>query len=210
MKLYDFTLAPSPRRVRIFLAEKGVEIPRVQVNLREREQFAPEFVKTNANRTVPVLELDDGTRIAESVAICRYIEELNPDPPLMGVGAKERALVEMWNRRVEFEGYLAIADVLRNTNPMFAERGLPGVPDAVPQIPALGERGRATVNRLFAKLNAQLAHNEYIAGPRFSIADITALVSVDFAARVQLSVPEEFTELHRWYRLVAARPSANA
>lgn len=192
------------------MAEKGIDIPRVQVNLRERQQFAPEFVKTNPNCTVPVLELDDGTCISESVAICRYFEEFKPEPQLMGVGAKEQALVEMWNRRVEFEGYLALADVLRNTHPMFAERGLPGVPGGVPQIPALGERGRATVNRLFTKLDVQLAHNEFIAGPRFSIADITALVSVDFASRAQLSIPEELSKLHRWYRSVAARPSAKA
>ena len=126
MKLYDFALAPNPRRVRMFLAEKGVEVPSVQVNTREREQFSDAFRAINPNCQVPALELDDGTIITESVAICRYFEEIHPEPPLMGRDTVDRAIVEMWNRRMEFDGYLAVAEAVRNGLPMFEDRGLSG------------------------------------------------------------------------------------
>lgn len=210
MKLYDFTLAPNPRRVRIFLTEKGIEVPLVQVNLREREQFVPEFRAINPNATVPMLELDDGTQIAESVAICRYFEELQPQPPLMGIDPKDKALVEMWNRRVEIEGFLPSADVLRNTLPAFEGRALPGMPDGVPQIPALAERGRATAARLFDKLDRQLADKDFVTSARFTIADITALVTIDFATRAKISALDGRDNLKRWHDRVSARPSAAA
>jgi glutathione S-transferase len=210
MKLYDFTLAPNPRRVRVFLAEKGIVVPLVQVNLRERQQFTPEFVKANPNCTVPLLELDDGTQIAESVAICRYFEELQPQPPLMGIDPTDKALVEMWNRRVEIEGFLPSADALRNTSSAFEGRALPGMPDGVPQIPALAERGRATAGRLFDKLNRQLSDRDFVTGSRFTIADITALVTIDFAARAKISALEGRDNLQRWHTRVSARPSAAA
>ena len=156
MKLYEFSLAPSPRRVRMFIAEKGIEIPDVQINTRERQQFSDAYRAVNPNCVVPTLVLDDGTCIGETVAICRYLEETHPEPPLMGRNAKEKAVVEMWSRQAEYEGYLAAAEAVRNAAPMFEDRGLPGVPGGVPQIPALIERGKQTMGRLFPSSTAGL------------------------------------------------------
>jgi len=210
MKLYDFALAPNPKRVRVFLAEKGLVIPTVQVNIRDREQFADAFQKVNPFSVVPVLELDDGTRIGESVAICRYIEEIHPEPPLMGAGALDKALVEMWQRRVELNGFMMVGDAVRNSEPRFEGRGLSGVPGGVPQIPAVVERGKAAALRLFDKLDNQLAGNEFVAGPRFTIADITLFATLWFARRAELAVPDACKNLTRWHAQVAARPSAEA
>ncbi|NIM26995.1 MAG: glutathione S-transferase [Gammaproteobacteria bacterium] len=211
MKLYDFALAPNPRRVRMFLAEKSVEIPVVQVNTREREQFQASFMEKNPLCTVPVLELDDGTCISESVAICRYIEELHPEPPLMGTDAKDKAIVEMWNRRCEFNGYVPAAEAVRNGLPMFADRGIAGMPGGVPQIPALVERGKQSLGRFFEMLDRQLADNAFIAGQALTIADITAFVTIEFAKRIEVALPESGTEnLVRWHGEIAARPSAAA
>jgi glutathione S-transferase len=210
MKLYDFAHAPSPRRVRIFLAEKGITVPRVAVDLVKKEQFSPEYRRVNPDCTLPALELDDGTLLCESVAICRYFEEIHPDPPLFGRDAKGKAIVEMWNRRAELQGYLRVADVLRNEEPRFTDRALPGVEGGVPQIAALAERGRQALQRFYARLDAELAMREFVAGPDFTIADITAFVTVDFAARVKFALPPEFAHLGRWHRAVSTRPSANA
>ena len=209
--LYDFALAPNPRRVRMFLAEKSVEIPMVQVNTREREQFAESFGAKNPLNAVPVLELDDGTCIAESVAICRYIEEIHPEPPLMGTDARDKAIVEMWNRRAELVGYAAASEAVRNSLPMFEDRGLSGVPGGVPQIPALVERGKQTLGRFFDLLDARLAETPFIAGDAFTIADITAFVTIEFAKRADVELPETGAEhLRRWHGEVASRPSASA
>jgi glutathione S-transferase len=210
MKLYDFAHAPSPRRVRIFLAEKGITVPRVAVDLVKKEQFSPEYRRVNPDCTLPALELDDGTLLCESVAICRYFEEIHPDPPLFGRDAKGKAIVEMWNRRAELQGYLRVADVLRNEEPRFTDRALPGVEGGVPQIAALAERGRQALQRFYARLDAELAMREFVAGPDFTIADITAFVTVDFAARVKFALPPEFAHLGRWHRAGSTRPSANA
>ncbi len=211
MRLFDFAPAPNPRRVRMFLAEKSVELPLVQINTREREQFEESFKAINPLSMVPVLELDDGTCIAESVAICRYIEELHPEPPLMGKDAKDRAIVEMWNRRVEFLGYAPTAEVVRNALPMFEDRGLSGVPAGVPQIPALVERGKQSLGRFFTLLDRQLADNQFVAGPAFTIVDITAFVTIEFAKRAELQIPESGTEnVLRWHAAIASRPSAAA
>jgi glutathione S-transferase len=211
MKLYDFALAPNPRRVRMFLAEKSIEIPMVQVNTRERRQFDEEFVAKNPLKAVPVLELDDGTCIAESVAICRYFEEIQPQPALMGTDAKDKAIVEMWNRRVELMGYSATAEIVRNSLPMFEDRGLSGVPGGVPQIPALVERGKQTLGRFFNLLDVQLGANRFVAGPAFTIADITAYVTVEFAKRVDIHIPASGAgNVTRWHEEVASRPSASA
>ncbi len=147
MKLYDCTPAPSPRRVRIFLAEKGITVPTVQVDLRADEQFSPAFRAVNPDCTVPVLALDDGTCIADVMAICVYFEALQPEPPLMGVGAQDRAIVTAWQRRVERDGFFAVAEAFRNSTPAFKGRALPGRDD-YEQIPALVERGRARVGRI--------------------------------------------------------------
>lgn len=210
MKLYDFSLAPNPRRVRMFLAEKGVTIPSVQINTRERQQFSDEFKKVSPRCIVPVLELDDGTCIAESVAICRYIEETQPEPPLFGRDAKEKALVEMWNRHAESDAYGAAAEMVRNSAPMFADRGLPGLPSGVPQIPALAERGRATLDRFMRYLDRHLEGNAFIAGESFSIADITVFVTIEFSQRADYAPPEDCANVQRWREKIAARPSASA
>lgn len=211
MRLFDFALAPNPRRVRMFLAEKSVEIPLVQVNTREREQFDESFVAKNPLKAVPVLELDDGTCISESVAICRYIEEIHPEPPLMGTDAKDKAIVEMWNRRVELVGYAAASEAVRNSAPMFADRGLSGVPGGVPQIPALVERGKQTLGRFFALLDGQLAENGFVAGSAFTIADISAYVTIEFAKRADVQIPASGAEnVTRWHAEIASRPSASA
>jgi glutathione S-transferase len=211
MRLFDFSLAPNPRRVRMFLSEKSVEIPLVQVNTREREQFDEAFVAKNPLKAVPVLELDDGTCISESVAICRYIEEVHPEPPLMGTDAKDKAVVEMWNRRVELVGYMAAAEVVRNALPMFEDRGLSGMPGGVPQIPALVERGKKTLGRFFELLDRQLAGSEFVAGAAFTIVDITAYVTIEFAKRVDVQIPTTGAKnVSRWHTEVAGRPSASA
>lgn len=210
MKLYDFAGAPNPKRARMFLAEKGIEVPTVQVNIREREQFTDAFQKINPYSTVPVLELDDGTHIAESVAICRYIEETHPEPALMGVDALDKALVEMWQRRVEINGFLMIGAAVRNAEPRFEDRGLTGVPGGVPQIPALVERGKAAALRFFDKIDTQLSANEFVAGPRFTIADITLFLTFWFAQRADMGVPESCKNVKRWHDQVSARPSAEA
>ncbi len=210
MKLYDFGLAPNPRRVRMFLAEKSIEVPMVQVNTREREQFSDEFRAVNPFSVVPVLELDDGTRIGESAAICRYFEEIQPAPPLMGVDAKDKAIVEMWDRRAEIHGFMAAGDAVRNSAPMFEDRALAGEPSGVPQIPALVERGKAVVDRFLHKIDPHLAENEFLAGARFSIADITLTCAIGFAARAEIAMPDACSNVARWYAAMTARPSASA
>jgi glutathione S-transferase len=209
MKLYDYTLAPNPRRVRIFLAEKGITLPTAQVDLRAGEQLTPAFRAINPDCTVPVLEFDNGERIGEVIAICTYLEAAHPEPPLMGVGAQDRAIVADCEHRVEQQGLRAVADAFRNAASGLKGRALPG-PDDYGQIPALAERGRARVAKFFEALDRRLAGHEFVAGERYTIADITALVTVDFAARVQLVVPEGCTNLRRWHRAVSARPSATA
>jgi len=207
--LYDFAPAPNPRRVRIFLAEKGIALPMVQVNLRGNEQFSPAFRAVNADCTVPVLELDDGARIADVLAICVYFETAQPEPPLMGVGALDKANVAAWQRRVERDGFLAVVEAFRNSTPGFKGRALPG-PDDYEQIPALAERGRARLGKFFGMMNARLADREFVAGKQYSIADITALVTVDFAGWIKLGIPDDCSHLRRWYDTVSARPSAKA
>lgn len=210
MKLYDFNLAPNPRRVRMFLAEKGVDIPLIEVNTREFAQFDDEYQAKCPQSVVPMLELDDGTCITESVAICRYIEETNPEPPLMGRDTKDRAIVEMWNRRAELEGYQAAGEAVRNGAPMFKDRGIAGQRSGVPQIPALVVRGKQSMARFFNVLDAQLAGNAFVAGAHFTIADITAFVTIEFAKRAEIEIPASCANVRRWHADVAARPSADA
>src|ERR1700746_1599138 len=209
MKLYDYQLAPNPRRVRIFVAEKGITVPTVQVDLRAGEQFTPEFRSINPECTVPVFEFDDGRRIAEVIAICLYFELAHPEPVLMGVGAQDRAIVADWHHRIERQGFWAVGDAFRNSAPGLKGRALPG-PDDYAQIPALAERGRARVARFFEMMDRELAGREYVAGDRYTIADIMALVTVNFAARIHLMVPEGCVHLRRWHQAVNARPSADA
>ncbi len=210
MKLYDFKMAPNPQRVNMFLAEKGVEIPTVEINTRERAQFSDSYMAINAVSQVPVLELDDGTCIAETMAICRYIEELHPEPVMFGSDAKQKALIEMWSRRAEFMGYLNAADMLRNSSPAFEDRGLPGVPGGVPQIAELIERGRNAMGRFFDHFDQRLGESAFVAGDAFSVADITTFVTIRFVGRVDVTIPTGCGNLNRWYEEVESRPSSAA
>ena len=181
----------------------------VRVDLRYGGQFEESFRAVNPNCTVPVLEPDDGTRITESTAICRYLEELQPEPPLLGADARERALVEMWHRKVEIQGMTAVAEALRNSADRFKDRAVTG-PVSYPQIPALAERGRARIGDFFAMLDARLGESRFVAGDRYSNADILALVAVEFAGVVKAAAPESATALKAWHEGVSARPSAVA
>src|SRR5271156_4905521 len=190
MKLYNSDLAPNPRRVRIFLAEKGVEIPRIEVDLAKLEQRAPEFSALNPFQTIPILELDDGTRIAESIAICRYIEELWPEPNLFGLTALERATIEMWQRQLELRLLLPIAQVLRHSHPHMAEMENPQVPDW-----AAANRPRAL--RALALGAGARRHRPFIGGDRFPAAHIPGLVALDFARPARIAIPPELANLNR-------------
>ena len=203
MKLYDAGRAPSPRRVRIFLAEKGISLPLVPVDIGKLEQHQPAFTAINPLQRTPVLELDDGTLIAESVAICRYFEEVQPDPPLFGMGALGRAQVEMWQRRLEFGLLGAVANVFRHLHPAMAQM-------EVPQVPAWGEANKPRVAEFLHVLDRHLAGRRFVAGEGFSIADITGLVGIDFMKPAKLSLPEELGHVRRWHERLAARPSAAA
>ena len=209
MKLYDSASAPSPRRVRMFLAEKGIAVPTVQVDLRAGEQFSESFRAINPDCTVPVLELDDGTHIADAIGICIYFEALRPVPALMGEGPIAKAVIAAAERRAEREGFYAVQVAFRNFTRGLQGHALPG-PDTYEQIPALAERGRARVLRFFARSDAALAGRAFVCGAAFSIADITTLVSIDFAQWIKLTIPEECVNLRRWYDAVSARPSAKA
>jgi glutathione S-transferase len=203
MRLYDAGRAPNPRRVRIFLAEKGIAVPLVPLDLNRLEHRTPAYAAINPLRQSPALELDDGTVIAESVAICRYFEELHPEPPLFGTMALERAQVEMWQRRMEFGLLGPVSAVFRHLHPAMA-------PMEVPQVAAWGEANKPRVMDFLAILDRHLSGSRFIAGDRFSIADITGLVGVDFLKPAKLALPEEMTHVKRWHAEVAARPSAAA
>lgn len=209
MKLYDCTPAPSPRRVRIFLAEKGMNVELVQVDLGSGEHLRAPFSTLNPLCEVPVLELEDGTVITEVGAICRYLEELQPEPALLGRTPVERAQVAMWDHRMEIDGFLAVAEVFRNHSKGFAGRALSG-PVSFSQIPELAERGRVRVGLFFKMLEERLAQSPFVAGDNFSMADITALACIDFAAWSKLQIPDDFTHLKAWYKKIAARPSMAA
>ncbi len=209
MKFYDCATAPSPRRVRIFAAEKGIDLPTVQVDLRNGEQFTDAFRAINPDCTVPALALDDGTVIADAVAICGYLEELHPDPPLLGTTAQERAVVTALNRQIERDGFFAAMEAFRNAAKGLKGRALPG-PYDYEQIPELAERGRVRVEQFFRAMDARLADREFVAGSRFTIADISTLVLTELAGRAKLTPPEDCANLRRWYAAVSARPSAKA
>jgi len=209
MKFYDCTTAPSPRRVRIFLSEKGITLDTVQVDLRNGEQFTDAFRAINPECTVPALQLEDGTVIADAIAICQYVEELHPDPPLIGSTPQERAVVTAINRQIERDGFFAAMDALRNTATGLKGRALPG-PHDYEQIPELAERGRMRLEHFFRDMEARLAGRAFVAGDRYTIADISALIVVDFAGRLKLAVPEQCANLRRWYAAVSGRPSAKA
>ncbi|HEU4961908.1 MAG TPA: glutathione S-transferase N-terminal domain-containing protein [Sphingomonas sp.] len=209
MKLYDAAWAPSPRRVRIYLAEKGIEVERVEVDLRKGEQLSDGYLAINPRGAVPALELDDGEVITESAAICRYFEALHPEPSLFGKTPIDVARIESWTRRVESDGYAAAVYAFRNTLPALKDRGAPGKWPPIPQIPELATRGAVMWKAFVEGLDQRLGNAEWIAGDRFSFADITALVTIDFAARAELDT-HNCGHIGRWYKAVSARPSAGA
>jgi glutathione S-transferase len=202
MKLHESAMAPNPRRVRIFLAEKGIEVPVVPVDIGKAENRQPEFLAKNPMGGVPVLELDDGTFLAETVAICRYFEETQPEPPLMGTDARDRALVEMWQRRMEFQIALPSMQTFRNTHEFFKGR--------ITQVPEYGAVCKDVATKGLAWLDEELANREFIAGDRYTIADITALVGIDFGRVSGIRIAPEQKNLERWYQAVSSRPSAKA
>ncbi len=202
MKLYDSAMAPNPRRVRIFLAEKGIEVPAEQVDIGKAENRKEPFLARNPMGGLPVLELDDGTHVAESLAICRYFEALQPDPPLFGVDAKDIAVVEMWSRRMEIEVFNMITGCFRNTHDFFKGR--------IPQVPEYGEVCRGAAEKRLAWLDEVLADREFIAGERLTVADITALCGIDFGRITGIGIKPEQKNLARWHAAVSSRPSAKA
>lgn len=209
MKFYDYKPAPSPRRARIFMAEKGVEIETEQVDLAEKAQFSDAYRAVNPRCTVPALQLDDGAVLCDNASIMRYLEEIYPDPPLLGRDPVEKAMVAEWIARVEGEGLMGVMEALRNRSEFFKDSSLTG-PQRFAQVPELIERGRARAEAFMAELDKRLAESAYLAGDTFSAADIAAAVFLDFAGWIKLPVPETLTHLARWREAVAARPSMSA
>jgi glutathione S-transferase len=203
MKLYDGGRAPNPRRVRIYLAEKCLELPREQLDLGALQHKSAVFTAINPIQRVPVLVLDDGTVIAESIAICRYFEALNPEPSLFGVGARDIARIEMWNRRLELHLLFPISHVFRNTHPAMKAM-------EVPQVPAWAEANKPRIADFLAILDHELADRPFVTGEHYSVADITGLVAVDFMKPAKVTVPDELKNLRRWHEAVSSRPSASA
>jgi glutathione S-transferase len=203
MKLYDGGRAPNPRRVRIFLAEKGIDIPTEQVDLGALQQRSRAYTAINPMQRVPALVLDDGTAIAESIAICRYFEALSPEPPLFGRGALDCALVEMWNRRAELHLLFPVASVFQHQHPAMKQM-------VTPQVPDWGEANKPRVAVFLQFLDDELKARPFVAGANYTVADITAMVAVDFMRVSKLAVPEELGNVRRWHQAVSARPSAAA
>lgn len=207
MKLYDFGPAASAQRVRVFLAEKGVELPTEQLNVREGAQFTDALTEMNPFHCVPFLELDDGTVIAESLSICRYIEEIWPQPPLFGRTSKERAVVDMWLRRFELDGLVPMLHAVRNSLPVFAGRVVPGTRNSLPQLPALVTRGREMMEIFLGRVEPHMAKNAFVAGPQFSVADITGFFAVRSASTLNMDIGSRYPAVAAWFAKVSARPS---
>jgi glutathione S-transferase len=203
MKLYDGGRAPNPRRVRVFLAEKGITVPAEQIDLGAMAHKSEAYTAINPLQRVPALILDDGTIITESIAICRYFEAVQPEPALFGNGAKEAAVVEMWQRRVELHLLAPVSHVFRNSHPAMKEM-------EVPQVPAWAEANKPRITDFLGLLDAELKGRPFVAGERYSVADITGLVAIDFMKPAKLAVPDELANLKRWHADVSARPSAKA
>jgi glutathione S-transferase len=203
MKLYDGGKAPNPRRTRIFLAEKGITVPTEQVDIMAQEHKTADFTAKNPLQRVPVLVLDDGTCISESIAICRYFEALRPEPPLFGQGALEAAMVEMWNRRAELNFLFIVAHAFRHLHPAMKEL-------EVPQVAKWGEANKPRAVDFLRILDRELGDHEFVAGDRYTVADITTMVGYDFLKVAKITVPEELIHVRRWHATVSARPSAGA
>ena len=200
MKLFDGGRAPNPRRVRVFLAEKGIDVPLEPVDMGAFGHKSPEIAAKNPLMRLPILELDDGTVISETIAICRYLEELHPEPALFGTTPLERAMVEMWQRRVELHFLMAAAQAFRHTHPAMKEW-------EVPQVAEWGEANRPKAIEFMQLLDKELGEREFIAGDRFSVADITAVIGADFTKPARIEIPAELGNFERWYGAMRARPS---
>jgi glutathione S-transferase len=210
LKLYESSGSPNARRVRIFLAEKGICIARVPVDLGAGEQHSQAYIRINPRGVVPTLVLEDGTAIGEVPAILRYLEETNPNTPLLGTSPKDKALVTMWERRMELEGFAAVMETVRNNAAGLKGRAIAG-PHGYEQIPALVARGRQRVADFYGDLEARLSEVPFVAGDRFSVADITAIVTIDFATQaLNLPIPEHHAAAQLWYKQIANRPSMAA
>ncbi|MBX2884780.1 MAG: glutathione S-transferase family protein [Granulosicoccus sp.] len=208
MKLYNFDPAPASKRVRMFLLEKDLEISTVQLNVRNGDQFQEPYTTMNPFHCIPFLELDNGTVIAESVSICRYLEELNPHPSLFGTDAEERAIIDVWNRRLELDGYIPILHAFRNHNPNFAGKVLPGTRNELPQLPVIVTRGKETISVLLDRLDPELSRSEFVAGKRISVADITGYFTINMAKALDVEMEDRYPNVHRWHTELANRPSA--
>lgn len=210
LKLYQSNASPNSRRVRIYLAERGICAASIPVDLGTKEQFSDAYVAINPRRVVPTLVLADGTAVGEVQAILRYLEEAYPNHPLGGATAKDKAVITMWERRMEQEGFAAVMETARNTFASLAGRAIAG-PHGYEQIPALVERGKQRVLNFYADLEERLKDNAYVAGEQFTIADITAITTIDFATKaIELGIPEDHVAVRRWYDIVSARPSMAA
>lgn len=209
LTFYDYQAAPSPRRARIFMAEKGIDYDCKQIDLRSGEQLGDEFRAINPRCAVPALVTEDGQIIGENMAIAVYLEDLFPEPPLMGRNAAEKASIAEWNWRCEAEGLMAVAEILRNSSPHMKGRAMTGKRN-IEQIPELAERGRKRLGFFFEDLNERLTEAEYVGGADYSIADITALVCVDFSGWVKSTPDTSLKALHNWYKKVSERPSSKA
>ena len=207
MKFFDCKTAPSPRRVRIFIAEKDIAVETILVDLRSKEQLGVEFKTINPHCTVPVLELDDGARLTTTAGIWRYLEATYPDPPLMGETPQQRGVIADLQWHIEMNGFMAMAEFLRNSAPAMKGRALTG-PHDYDQIPELADRGKLRVQRFLEEIDQVIGDKPYVAGDRFSVADIDLLVLIDFSAWRKLSLPAGATNARRWYEAVHARPSA--
>ncbi len=209
MKLHDCQMAPNPRRVRIYLHEKGVEVEKVEHNILAGENIEEAYLKINPWGTLPALELDDGTVIREAPSIFRYIDSIKPDPNLLGNDPKEAAEIETWERFSELQGMAAIGEFFRNQMQDLSGRGLPG-PARLELIPELVERGKQRAAWFYEQIDQRLGESEYLGTDRYTVADITAQCAVDFANAVGLPVPESCANIARWHAAVSARPSAAA
>lgn len=207
MKLYDWAPAPNPRRVRLFLEEKQIVLPIEDVS-GDAFQLSSNYKQRYPEAMVPMLELDDGTQIGEAMAICRYLENIYPDNPLMGKDPEDIAIIDMWERRAWEQGMLPCSEVFRNTVPEFSDRSLPGRHVPMPQVEALVERGRTNIDLFFSKFDKQLEGREFIASDCYTVADITTLTVVDFAAMAGIEIPTKYENLLRWNEHVNLRPSA--
>ena len=207
MKLYDFELAPNAQRVRVFLAEKGLEVPTEQLNVRDDDQFVEPFTSMNPFHCVPFLELDDGKVIAESMSICRYLEELHPEPPLFGRTAEERAVIDMWLRRFELDAFIPMLHAVRNHVPMFSGRVVPGTRTDLPQLPVMVTRGQEMMEVFLARVEPHMAQNEFIAGPDFTIADITGFFTVRMTNALEMDLTTSYPAVTAWFAKVSQRPA---